>query len=115
MDIIMSKKSNRVYSTYCQEAATLLGLLIQSARKESKMTLADLAIRAGISRGTLFKIEHGNLSCELGIVFEVASILGISLFDMSSANVSVELERITSKLTLLPKRIQPIKDFDDNF
>ena len=111
----MNKKPKRIYSNYCQDAARLLGDLIQTSRKEKKMTAADLASRAGISRGTLFKIEHGNLACELGIVFEVAAIAGISLFEMSPASLSVELAHVRSKLHLLPKRIQVSKDFDDNF
>jgi hypothetical protein len=33
---MMNKNKIRTYSPYCQDAATLLGLLIQSARKEKK-------------------------------------------------------------------------------
>lgn len=115
MCIIMNK-SKRVHSHYCQDAATLLGMLIQFARKEKKMTAADMAERVGISRGTLSKIEHGNLACELGIVFEVAAIAGISLFEMSPAEVSREKERVQSKLNLLPKRVyKATEDINDNF
>ena len=116
MFIIMNKKNQRIYSHYSRDAAILLGQLIQAARKEKKMTVADMAERAGISRGTLYKIEHGNLACELGIVFEVASIAGISLFEMSTTGLSLEVERMQSKLNLLPKRIHKMsEDFDDNF
>ncbi|OGV47190.1 MAG: transcriptional regulator [Legionellales bacterium RIFCSPHIGHO2_12_FULL_42_9] len=112
----MNKYNKRPYSRYCQEAATLLGMLIQEARKEKRMTLRDLAERANISRGTLHKIEHGNLSCELGIVFEVAATVGVSLFAMNEENLSAELRRAQSKLHLLPKRIRNNSmDFDDDF
>ena len=94
----------------------LLGQLIQSARKEKKMTTTDLADRAGISRGTLNKIEHGSLTCELGIVFEVAAIVGVSLFEMNTTGMSLEIQRMQSKLNLLPKRVHKAReDFDDNF
>lgn len=116
MIIIMNKKNKRVYSHYAQDATTLLGLLIQSARKEKKMTAAELAERAGISRSTLHKIEHGNLTCEVGIVFEVAAIAGILLFEMNPIGMSLEKERMQSKQHLLPKRIHKISEnFDDNF
>lgn len=116
MGYIVSNEDKRIYSPYCRDAAMLLGQLIQSARKEKKMTAAEMAERAGISRGTLYKIEHGNLKCELGIVFEVAAIAGISLFEMSPSGVSLERHRTQSKLNLLPKRIHKAsEDFDDNF
>lgn len=112
----MNINSKRAYSRYCQEAASLFGALIQEARKEKKMPLRELAERAGISRGTLHKVEQGNLSCELGIFFEVAAIVGISLFEMGEQNLSVELRRSQSKLNLLPKKIRKIKgEVDDNF
>ena len=116
MVIIMNNINRRIHSNYCQDAATLLGQLIQSARKEKKMTAANLADRAGISRGTLSKIEHGNLACELGSVFEVAAIVGVSLFDMDATGVSLEVGRMRSKLNLLPKRVHIATEvFDDNF
>lgn len=116
MATIVNKKIKRVYSHYAQDAASLLGLLIQSARKEKKMTASQMAERAGISRGTLHKIEYGNLTCELGIVFEVAALAGISLFELNTTSMLLEKERMQSKLSLLPKRIHKIsEDFDDNF
>ena len=116
MFIIMNKNNKRTYSHYARDAAILLGQLIQSARKEKKMTAADLSGRAGITRGTLSKIEHGNLTCEIGLVFEVAAIAGISLFELDANGMSLEIKRVQSKINLLPKRIQKLsEDFDDNF
>ena len=45
------------------------------------MTAQDLADRAGISRGLLQRIEKGNLKCQIGAVFEAATLVGIKLFD----------------------------------
>jgi len=42
---------------------------------------AGLASRAGISRALLRRIERGDPSCSIGVVFEVATIGGSSLFD----------------------------------
>ena len=45
------------------------------------MTAADLASRAGISRTMLRRIGRGNPGRSIGVVFEVATIGGLSLFD----------------------------------
>ena len=34
----------------------------------------------------LQRIEKGNIKCEIGAVFEVASILGVNLFDEATLN-----------------------------
>jgi len=106
----------RVYSVYAREAAALLGRLIQLARKEKKMTAQDLADRAGIARGTLRKIEQGNLSCEWGIVFEIAALVGVKLFDIDQPVLEKELDAIKNKIALLPQSIRKSnRDIDDNF
>lgn len=73
----MSKSKIRTYSRYSTEAALLLGRLIRLGRKERKMTVQEIAERAGISRGTVQRIEAGNLKCEIGLIFEVATIVGV--------------------------------------
>ncbi len=54
-----------------------MAALIKTTRIERKITTAKLAERADISRGLLYRIENGDPSCSVDIVFEVASILGI--------------------------------------
>ncbi|MDF1827338.1 MAG: helix-turn-helix transcriptional regulator [Legionellaceae bacterium] len=112
----MNKKVRKVYSAYCQDAAMLLGQLIQAGRKDKKITVTELAERAGISRGTLYKIEQGGLTCELGSVFEVAALVGVKLFNMTEKTLSSEVEHMREKLALLPERIRKKQEhFDDNF
>ena len=107
--------SKRVYSPYTHEAALLLGKLIQLGRKEKKMTTKDLADRAGIARGTLQKIEQGKLTSEIGLVFEVATLAGIKLFETNTP-ITQQLENITNKVALLPQSIrQNKKEVDDDF
>jgi len=109
-------RSKKVYSAYCQDAVKLLGQLIQAARKDRKITLTELAERAGISRGTLHKIEHGSLTCELGTVFEVAALVGVKLFDMNDTTLSSEVEQMQRRLTLLPDRVRKKQGHvDDDF
>jgi transcriptional regulator with XRE-family HTH domain len=58
----------------------LLGREIRLARKQRKMTEADLASRIGIARSTLQLIEKGQPKVEIGLAFEAAALLGVPLF-----------------------------------
>jgi DNA-binding XRE family transcriptional regulator len=80
------------------------------------MTEEELAGRAGIARRTLQKIERGDLKCEIGLVFEVATLVGVRLFgDDVSANLPAQTSRIDDKLALLPRRIRGSVKVDDDF
>lgn len=96
----------RRYSPYCIAAAELLGQQIRLGRKQRRWSEAELAERAGISRATLQKIEKGGLSCTLGLVFEVASLVGVPLFNEKQDSLTSSLERTTDKIALLPKRVR---------
>lgn len=113
----MRNKKERIYSRHSKDAAILLGKYIQFGRKERALTEVDLADRAGISRTTLQKIEKGDLKCELGLYFEVATLVGVPLFGAdSSTAISANVERINDKLALLPKSIhKKKKEVDDAF
>ena len=111
-----SLKKERTYSRYNVNAAALLGKLIQLARKERKISESDLADRAGIARSTLQRIEKGDLTCEIGLVFEVATIVGVKLFDADNRFLTAQIERADDKIALLPKAIRkPVKSVDDDF
>lgn len=106
----MKKTKERSYSRSVKEAAILLGKYIQLGRKERGLTEMDLAARAGISRATLQKMEQGNLKCELGLFFEVATLVGIPLFDLESSNrLASYVDRVNDKLAVLPKSIHKKK------
>ena len=112
----MTRKKLRTYSRYNQEAVSLLGKLIKLGRKERKLTAQDVAARAGITRFTLRKIENGDLSCEIGLVFEVATIVGIPLFDADTLALKKQIRFADDKLSLLPKSTHtPHRDIDDDF
>ncbi|MBB3061881.1 helix-turn-helix domain-containing protein [Microbulbifer rhizosphaerae] len=102
----MPKSITRTYSRYSRDATALLGALIREARKERKLTAQEVADRAGISRGLMQRIEKGNLKCEIGVVFEVATIVGVKLFDADETRLSKHLREARDKLTLLPKSIR---------
>ena len=98
----------RVYSRYGRAAAELLGKSIQLGSKERKWSVQALAERAGISRGTLVKIKKGDLRCEIGLVFELAAIVGVRLFDADEAGVVKTIGHVNDKIALLPKSVRSV-------
>ncbi len=63
-------------STKTIRAAHQLGENIATWRKLQSLTCEQLADRAGVSRVTLSKLEHGNLGVGVGVVLEVLRALG---------------------------------------
>ena len=112
----MPKSIKRTYSRYCRDATSLLGGLIRAARKERRQTAQELADRAGISRGLLQRVENGDLKCEVGVVFELAAIVGVKLFDADSTVLANYVRQTEDKLVLMPKSVrQTTKVLDDDF
>jgi transcriptional regulator with XRE-family HTH domain len=106
----------RAYSKYAKEAVFLLGQQIKLGRKKRKWSEQNLAARAGISRATLQKIEAGEMSPSIGLVFEVAALVGVPLFEQESRALATSIELTQSKIALLPKRIKNMtKTVDDDF
>ena len=102
----MPRSITRTYSRYSRDAVALIGGLIREARHERKLTAQEVADRAGISRGLLHRVEKGDLKCEIGVVFELATLLGVQLFDADERTLSRHLNQSRDKLTLLPKSIR---------
>jgi len=99
-----------------RQALTMLGKLIRIGRAERGLTAQELADRAGISRTTLSSIEKGAPGPEVGIVFEVASLVGVRLFEYDERTLQVHNSRLEEKLTLLPKSVRhTVKEVDDDF
>lgn len=102
----MAKPQARAYSRYAQDAAVLLGQLIRRARIERRLTVQELASRAGISRGLIQRIEKGDPGCAIGAVFEAAAIVGVRLFDADQMLLNERIAANNAALTLLPKAVQ---------
>ena len=111
----MSKPANRSYSRYSREAVELLGLMIRQARINRQMTSAELAERAGISRGLLLRIERGDLGCAIGAVFEVAAVVELRLFDQDQTQMTMRVGEAIATMALLPQavRASAVKAKDD--
>lgn len=54
-----------------------LGENVRLARLRRKLTASQVAERAGISRNTLYELEHGSGSSSIATLFLVLSVLGL--------------------------------------
>lgn len=114
--MVQMKSARRVYSTYGMQAMQLFGKMIRQARLDRKMTAEDLAERASISRTTLSRIENGDMKVEVGLVFEVAFIAGVRLFNHDAQSMQKSINQIDDRLALIPKYARkPVKALHDNF
>jgi transcriptional regulator with XRE-family HTH domain len=102
----MPKVQTPVFSRYAWEALVLLGKSIRDGRISRRMTAADFARRAGISRGLLYRIERGDPACSIGSVFEAAALAGVTLFEPDRNAITRTAARVEEKLTLLPKAVR---------
>ncbi len=106
----------RPLSPNAADAVALLGQLIRRARIEKKMATAEIAVRSGVSRGLLHRIERGDPGCAIGAVFEVAAVVGVSLFDAEPTAMARALETNREVLQLLPQSIRrQRREVDDDF
>lgn len=114
----MSNSILRTYSRYTEEALRLFAATVRAARLEQKLTTKEVAERAGISRSLLQRIEKGDPGCGIGVVFEVAKIVGVKLFDEDADmnTVIAHRKRTEEKLSLLPRRSRKLtKKVNDDF
>lgn len=104
------------YSDEAQDAARVLGNLVAASRRERRWTVAALAERAGISLPTLRKIERGEPTVAIGLVFEVAALVGVRLFSADAHGLASLRMRTGEQLALLPARVrEPTGAVDDDF
>ncbi len=108
-------KNSRVYSNQTLRAIKLFSTQIKVARKKHRWSEAELAERAGTTRPTIRRIEEGNPSSELGLYFEIATLLGIPLFHVDGQKLTTIQDNLNMQLALLPKRIDTDRSevFDD--
>lgn len=112
----MPKPTARTYSRYGQEAVKLLGLAIRQGRIERRITLDELAARAGVSRGLVQRVERGDMGCAIGAVFEMASIVGVQLFGADQGLLTMHVAAAEKTLTLLPRWSRPLsREVKDDF
>ena len=99
-----------------REAMALLAGQIRLGRKRRKWTESELAERAGVSRATVQKIEKGDLGVGIGLVFEAAVLVGVTLFDDDRGSLAAHTARAESMLALLPQSVRKSRRaLDDDF
>jgi len=109
-------KRARVHLPQTYDAVRVLGLEIAQARRKHHWTVAQLSERCGISTGTLHQVEQGAPTVAIGIVFELAILLGIELFDTEPSQLSSLVGRGQDRLAVLPARVRDSNiPVDDDF
>lgn len=112
----MAKKTARTYSRYTKEAIRLIGAHVKVTRLERGISAQELSERAGISRGLLHRIEKGDPSCGVGVVFEVAVLLGLKFFHSDYDDLALKNKTLEKQIALLPSRIKQTRlEIDDDF
>src|SRR3569623_406495 len=105
----MSKPAHRPLSRYTLDAVVLLGQTIRQARIAKKLTTAELAEQAGVSRGLIQRIEKGDPGCTVGAMFEAAVIVGVPLFDIGETTMGRAIGVSNTILTLQPTAVRAPK------
>jgi len=111
----MAKIKNRLLSSFTQDALQLLGQRVREARLARRMTTSELAVRTGISRSLVQRIERGDPACAIGAVFEAAAVCGVPLFETEPQALAASLARQTEKMALLPKAVRKPLVVNDDF
>ncbi len=101
-----------VVSTRTTRDLRALGQHIAAARRTQDMTSALLAERAGISRPTLSRIEHGDGAPRIDAVLSVLRVLGLAEAVVAAANpLSTEFGRLNAgraaRQRVRPRRTEP--------
>jgi len=104
------------YSPAALDAVTVLGLRIAAGRRERRWTVAELAERAGVSLNTLRAAERGAPTVAVGVMFELATLVGVELFGVTPGALGPVVVRERERLALLPVRVrEPAEPVDDDF
>lgn len=97
-------------------ALELFAAQLEAARREQRMTQAELAERVGVSINTIKSVLRGKPQAAMGTAFECASVLGVPLFDEEPARKVVILNELRARLKLLPKAGRGQRgNIDDDF
>tara|TARA_R110002051_G_scaffold314950_6_gene392702 strand:+ start:4491 stop:4829 length:339 start_codon:yes stop_codon:yes gene_type:complete len=99
------------------DALTALGAQIAAGRRDRRWTAEELAGRAGIATKTLRNVERGAPISSIGVVFELATLVGVPLYSPTNEGVRDARSRATERLALLPQRVKAkaTEVVDDDF
>jgi hypothetical protein len=103
------------FTPYAREAAELMGANVRRQRVAMGWTLEELGARAGCTRYTVAAIERGTPSVSVGNLFNVYAALRLPLFTPDPVELS-RLNKLSHDIiALLPSRVDPDTEVDDDF
>lgn len=105
-NILNIMKASLVLLPKAQKVLNDLGENIKLARLRRKLSTAQVAERAGISRATLWQIEKGKPSVAMGAYFQVLFIFGLEM-DFLQLGADDKLGRKLQEIGLLVKKRAP--------
>ncbi len=89
------------------DAARLLGVTIAEGRRLRRWTQAELCERAGVSRATVRNAERGEPTVAIGVMFELATLVGVHLFGVPPGQLPGLAARERDRLAVLPADVYP--------
>lgn len=110
-------RKERTYSVQTKQAVRLLAAEIKLARKQRKWSESALAERVGVTRYTIQRIEKGDMTVAVGLVFEAAAVVGLDLFDGENSSLEKRANLALVHSALLPqtRKRKSTKGVDDDF
>jgi transcriptional regulator with XRE-family HTH domain len=109
-------RRSHAYSPQALDAAHILGLTIAEGRRRRRWTQAELCERAGVSKTTLRNAERGEPTVAIGVMFELATLVGVDLYGLPPGDLRSLVARENDRLALLPGHVYPRHaSVDDNF
>jgi transcriptional regulator with XRE-family HTH domain len=110
-------RRSHTYSPQTLDAARVLGLTIAEGRRQRRWTQAELCERAGVSKATLRNAERGEPTVAVGVMFELATLVGVELYGLPPSDLRSLAARENDRLALLPGHVYPRQhvSVDDDF
>jgi transcriptional regulator with XRE-family HTH domain len=96
-----------------REASQRIGQRLTLARKRRRLTLRELASKAGISYDTMRAVEAGNLQTGLGAYLAALWAMGLESEMQAFADPERDAEGRQLELARLPKRVRHAKERSD--
>ena len=97
------------------EIARRIGANISLARRRRRLRQEDLALKAGMTRVTLQRVEAGELGTGLGAYLKVLWALGLDRDLERIASAETDREGATLEAARSGRRIRPARGMDDDF
>lgn len=97
-------------STPLSDGPPAVGSKLQEIRKAQKLSLDELSKRAGVSKSMLSEVERNQANPTVGVLWRLASALGISLTDLLG---NAPADKVTPTVELVPAHAIPVTTSPD--